>query len=171
MQLREAYITILFTILLSSFGGVGGGRLYAQTASAQTGTISGRLKEDDGMPAIGARLFVYTIDAMGDERIIGSANTADDNDNDGKYITEKIPIGIYTVNIKYPSYKRVIITGVPVEQNKSTIINLKLETQSPESSSEITIPYSSLIPKPVPTPMSPPADTSKGGDKKKRGKV
>jgi hypothetical protein len=166
MQLKSIQIFVLLTILLSPFGGVGGG-LYAQT-----GTISGRLKQDDGMPAIGARLFVYTIDGMGDERIIGFANTADDNDNNGKFVTEKIPVGVYTVHIKYPSYRKVIITGVPVVENKATVINLILEAQSIDAAGDTTMTYSLLAPKPVPPSQTTPVvDTAKAGDKKKKRKA
>lgn len=159
-------IRTVFTILLLSYSMImTDSNAYAQDTDPDAGgTISGRLKQEDGMPAIGARIFVYTFDSYGDEHIVGSANTADDNENEGKFRTEKMPPGNYTVSIKYPAYKKVIITNVPVIKDSSITINLKLEMQSFESSDDDTITYISLLPKPPATPK-PAVDTTKKEEK------
>jgi hypothetical protein len=154
------YIKTQFLILLFSCVAFTG---FAQTdtpASEPKGTISGQLKQDDGEPAIGAQLFVYTVDG---EQIVGSANTQDDNENLGRFTTDKIPIGVYDVHIKYPSYRNVIVTAVPVEKGKATMINLKLHLQDPHYSEDEKIPYATIAPK-IP-PVTP--NTSKQKEKKK----
>ncbi len=145
-------ILLGLAIFLSSLGGVGGGLF------AQTGTISGKLKQDDGQPAIGARIFVYTTNG---EEIVGDANTADDNENMGKFKTNAIPVGVYDLHIKYEGYKRMIIKNVPVETDKSTEINLRLELIEPNEPEEIINSYKVLFPKIVqpsllPTPAEEP---------------
>jgi hypothetical protein len=135
------HIALAVLVFLSPLWGTGG-NLFAQT-----GTISGKLKQNDGEPAIGAKIFVYTTNG---EEIVGDANTADDNDNMGKFKTTPIPIGMFTVHIKYEGHKRVMVTSVPVEAGKSTEINITLEPIEPHEAEEVNIAYSTLVPKAIP---------------------
>ena len=156
--MRPKHFYILIPIISFVILALGGDRLCAQT-----GTISGKIKLDDGQPAIGAQVFVYAADG---EEILGDANTNQDNDNQGKFITNQIAVGVYTVTIKFEGYQRIIITGVPIEDKKSTDISLRLELLDPHEPEEVTNSYSTLFPKTVQPP--PP---KKSEESKKKGKT
>ena len=94
--------------------------IWASTASAQTGSIQGKIfDEKTKEPLIGASVL-----------IIGTTMGTSTN-LDGEYVVSNIPIGTYEVRFSFVGYERKIVTEVMVEADES--LELNVGDQSPRS--------------------------------------
>lgn len=113
------------------------------------GMLSGTVaSEKYYIPLPGVQAFLYAADST----IAGSGYT----DGSGKYESNNVMNGIYTVKFVYPSKKALVVTGVPIDAYKTTVLSIK---QAPPAM-DTTAAYTDLVPKPaVP-------EKKKGGHKK-----
>lgn len=113
--------------------------LFSTVAFAQApkGTISGKITDETGRPVDHADVFVYS----GNE-IIGSAFT----DVNGRYLTNRMYVGTYKVQVIYGEYKHSWVNDVPVKQWQDTKIDVKLEVKQSEPSVDASRDYSGGVP-------------------------
>lgn len=89
--------------------------------NAQTGSITGTVRDEKKEPMIGAVVQVFE---GGLNR--GGAAT----DIDGKYTVKPLKPGRYEVRIAYTAYKTNIITGVIISPDKTTTVNATMEVNT-----------------------------------------
>lgn len=107
----------------------------AGAASAQTGAVSGTVKDDSGMPVQGASVVIVGTG-------IGGITTAD-----GAFTIPKIPVGVYTVKILMMGKEPQLRNGVRVDANRTTALGeldmtekvTKLHEVNVEGSGKLTI--------------------------------
>lgn len=97
------------------------------------GTISGKITDDQGRAVYEADVFVYD-----GASIIGSATT----EHDGSYLTNRMLIGTYRVQVIYGEYKHSWVTNVPVKGWQDTRVNVRLETKTSEPAEDFSRDYS-----------------------------
>lgn len=120
-------LLFLFCLLFSTVS-------YAQEPK---GTISGRVTDEMGRPVNEGDVFVYN----GNE-IIGSATT----DALGYYITNRMYVGTYRVQVIYGNYRHSWVNNVPVKQWQDTKINVQLEVKQNEPDMDANRDYSGGAP-------------------------
>lgn len=111
--------TILFLSILFLIGTTG----YAQTGSI-TGTVIDR---DTGDPLFGVNILVRGTS-------FGAVT-----DFEGEYTIRNIRPGEYNVEYRYVGYERTLITGIRVEENEATEINVELGQQAMTADDEVVI--------------------------------
>lgn len=86
---------------------------------AQTGTIKGKLTDSKTQePLIGANV------------VLEGASRGAATDIEGEFVIEKVPAGTYTILISYVSYEKKSIPNVVVEQDKTSLINTSLNSET-----------------------------------------
>jgi hypothetical protein len=99
-----------------------GAQTENQTTSTESkGTVSGKVNNERERPVPEVKVFVYN----GND-IIGSGTT----DPDGRFLTNRIVTGKYTVRAVANGYKSMVVTDVPVMLNGDTEINFKIFPQT-----------------------------------------
>ncbi|MGK2961864.1 MAG: TonB-dependent receptor, partial [Gemmatimonadaceae bacterium] len=91
---------------------------FASTASAQTGTIAGKVTSATGTPVSGAQVRAIT-----GARTVASALS----DQDGDYRMSEIPAGSYTVTARLLGYREASAANVSVSTGFVATANLTLE--------------------------------------------
>lgn len=97
--------------------------------------IGGTIRDLRHVPQQNIKVFVY----KGESEIVASGYT----DENGKFETSSYGTGEYTVKVIYPSFRRVIISRVPLVRHKITPLNLLLTEPGEDS----TFVYSDVAPK------------------------
>lgn len=110
--------SFLIAILLSAFVNV----------HAQTGNISGTVVDADrGETLIGVNIIVRGT-------AFGTAT-----DLDGNYTIRNIRPGEYTIEFRYIGYETVLVTGVRVNANETTELNMQLREQALTAGEDVVI--------------------------------
>lgn len=106
-----------------------------RTARVHKNAIGGTIINTRKQPVARVQTYVY----IADTAIVASGYTT----ADGKYETNSMMPGTYTMKVVSPaSKKRIFVTGIPVKQLKITQVNLTLV----EPSEDTSIPYVDLLP-------------------------
>jgi len=84
---------------------------------AQSGTIKGIIKDQDGKPLWNVSVYVE----------VGGVPKGDAADFDGKYTIKPLTPGLYTVYAKMAGYKSVKMKNVAITSDKITFINMDME--------------------------------------------
>ena len=109
------YILILFLLLFNSF------YIFAQTYS-----ISGVVKDEDGKPLIGANVV-----------ITGTGRGAATNEN-GKYEINNLDPGSYTLEFSMIGYSSVTIAGKKIT-NSSVTVDVRMTTGIIQTNQEVVV--------------------------------
>lgn len=92
--------------------------LTASTLFAQSGTLQGTIKKDNGEPMPFVNVI---IESAG--RQFGGAQS----DFDGKYVIRPIPPGTYTVKASFVGHKNYQFDGVIISPDQITYVNVEME--------------------------------------------
>jgi outer membrane receptor protein involved in Fe transport len=107
--------------------------LFAVSAKAQTGTITGKIyDEQSGDQLIGANVL-----------LVGTSLGAT-TDIDGRYIIKNVPAGTYALRISYVSYVTKTITDIAVKAGATTALNVNL-TSATVQTDEVTVTAERVI--------------------------
>lgn len=108
------FSTLIFTVIFC-FASLA----FGQSGAKDTGTITGKVVDSEtGEPVIGANVS-----------ITGTTQGAA-TDLDGNYTIQSVDPGIYSISISYISYSKKTITGVEVDPNQPTTINVSLQPET-----------------------------------------
>ncbi len=99
---------------------------FSSVALAQNGKLSGKVTDENGEPLIGANI------------LIEGTNQGAATDFEGYYSILNIRPGNYTVNYRYIGYQTKIITDVNINADKTTSIDVTLNSEVIEGE-EVTI--------------------------------
>jgi hypothetical protein len=93
--------------------------LSAGNVQAQTGAVSGTVRDEKGEPVGGATVVVL-------EQLpsIGTATGAD-----GKFNLNKVPAKTVAVQFSLLSYQTLVVEGVKIAEGKTTPLNVVLRTK------------------------------------------
>ena len=100
----------------------------------KTSIITGTITDNRKMPIKNVKAYVYKAD--------GSIAASGYTDATGKYETNRLPDGDYSVHFVYPNAKYLTVSGIKM---KTTLITLNLKADQPES--DTTATYDALMPK------------------------
>ena len=103
-QFNFSKLILLTALVLCSF----------QKATSQTGNIQGLITDENGIYVPGASV------------VIESLKKGDITDFDGRFTIVSIPIGTYTIKVKYLGYKD-ITKEVIVKENETTKVIFELK--------------------------------------------
>lgn len=106
-------------------------------AQQPKGTIGGKVTDESGKPVHEADVFVYN-----GEEIIGSAST----DHNGTYITNRMYVGTYRVQVIYGQYRHSWVTNVPVKEWQNMKVNVQLEVRHNDPEPDASRDYSGGAP-------------------------
>jgi hypothetical protein len=109
--------------------------LFSIPAFAQEpkGTVSGKITDEQGKPVSEADIFIYN-----GKEIIGSAISG----ADGRYLTNRMYTGTYSVQVIYGEYKHSWVNHVPVKEWQDTRVNVQLEVKDANPSIDVNREYS-----------------------------
>src|ERR1035437_5189140 len=109
-------VSILIIGLVLAFG-------FSSVAHAQaTGTISGFITDTAGLAISGATVTL-TEESTGGTRKLQT-------DNSGHFVAVLLPVGHYTIDVLYQGFQEQKRTGVPLETQGSSTVNLTLSPAS-----------------------------------------
>jgi outer membrane receptor protein involved in Fe transport len=104
------------------------------TAFAQTsGKLSGRVLDNEGNPSIGANILI-------EGTTLGAAT-----DVDGYYVIINIRAGIYKVRFSYLGFKTQISENVRISPDKTTLLDVVLESEVIEGEEVIVVAQKPLV--------------------------
>lgn len=106
-------------------------------AQEPKGTISGKITDESGKPVKDADIFVYN-----GEEIIGSGTS----DYNGMYITNRMYVGTYKVQVIYGEYRHSWVSNVPVKAWQNTKVNVQLEVKQNDPGPDASRDYSGGAP-------------------------
>ena len=92
--------------------------LFAGAAFAQTGTVTGKVTDDSGIPQQFANVTIL------------GAQSGGQTNAQGVFTIIKVPVGVYTVRVSMVGFAKQERPGVRVDANKTTNIEFKLTEQA-----------------------------------------
>ena len=101
--------------------------LLAASAAAQTGSLSGTVSDSAGSPLPDVNLKIKG-------SYLGTAS-----DIDGKYLIKGITTGEYTLQVSSIGYKTVEYTGIKINKDETTELNITLQVKSYSVEEEILV--------------------------------
>lgn len=104
----------------------------AGVSFGQIGTVTGTVVDERNEPVIGA-----VVEAIQGGIVKGGAQT----DFDGNYTIKPLSPGRYDVKIRYTSYKTSLTTGVVVNPDLTTGVNVKLELDAAKLDEVVVVEY------------------------------
>lgn len=87
-------------------------------AAAQTGTVTGKVTDQGGVPQQFANVTIL------------GANTGGPTNAQGVFNVIKVPVGVYTVRVSMVGFAKQERTGIRVDANRTTVIDFKLTEQA-----------------------------------------
>jgi len=124
-MLKRAF-SFLLTIILSLW------LTSAALAQRQTGSIKGKIMDDQGLPLPGAFIYVSSLSLMGIRNYITS--------DSGKFKIPGLPPGRYKIIVEVPGFKTVNVEDIIVRVGATVTLNLTLEETTIEEEVTAKIP-------------------------------
>lgn len=94
---------------------------FAGTARAQTSSIEGDVKGEDGQPLRGALIKIERTDIKGNYKV--------KTDKKGHYFHAGLPLGTYKVSVEVDGKERDVVRGVRTRLGDPTVVNFDLYAQ------------------------------------------
>lgn len=111
------------------------GNAAKTSAKVRKNAISGVVRDSRKRPVARVQMHVY----LADTALIASGYTL----ADGRYETNSMPPGVYTVKVVNPNWKhRIYVTGVPVKMRQTTPLDISLDEPEEDNS----VPYTDVMP-------------------------
>lgn len=108
---------------------------FAPTLWGQTeGTISGLVKDVSGGVIPGAEVVITNQDTAVERAIVA--------DDSGFYLATNVPVGVYSVSVEMPGFKKAVVQDIKVDIRANRKVDLTLEVGG--ASDEITVASQSV---------------------------
>jgi len=104
-------------------------------AQRQTGNLTGKMIDEDGVPLPGVSLTLSSPALLGTKNYVSTET--------GSYRFPALPPGIYTITCELSGFKKVIQEGLIISVGKTTTITITLEPSLIEE--EITVTATSPV--------------------------
>jgi hypothetical protein len=125
-------------------GNVLGAVLALALARAQTsrGTVTGVVLDPSGAVITGAHVTLTGLRT--------GARFSTESNNAGLYRFDAVDLGVYELNVTHPGFRTYLGTGIPVEANRATTVDPRLEVGAAEARIEVNGESSEILVKDSP---------------------